>query len=118
MPKPPHDPSVDPNDDQGMPNAKDHQEAGAERPAPAGALVLPFARRGRLDTRYMMELGDQLTALIVEADIKPAHMRDIQANSRLLQMWRGMSRDMYRLMQHVITIKRPNVGKIYTSTQL
>ena len=60
-----HDPSVDPDDDQGMPDAEDHQEVGA--------------RRGRLDARYQMELGDQLGALIVEAGIKPTNYRDIKA---------------------------------------
>ena len=49
-----------------------------------------------------MELGDQITALIIEAGIRPAHMKDIQADGRLLHMWRGMSRDMYRLMRHVV----------------
>ena len=63
---PPHDPGVDPDDDQSMPNANDHQEAGAERPTPAGASVPPFARRGSIDSRYRMDLGDQLTTLIVE----------------------------------------------------
>ena len=45
-----------------------------------------------------MELDDQITAFIVEAGIMPVHMRDIHADGRLLQMWRGMSCDMYRLM--------------------
>ena len=67
MPAPPHDPSVDRDDDQGMPDAKDHQEAGAKRPAPTSAPVSPFARRGRLDSRYRMDLGDQITTLIVKA---------------------------------------------------
>ena len=48
-----------------------------------------------------MELGDQLTTLIVEAGIRPAHMRDIPVDGRLLQMWRGMPRYMYSLMRHV-----------------
>ena len=89
---PPHDPCVYTDDDQGMPDAEDHQEVGVDRHAHAGTPVPPFARRGRLDTRYKMELGDQLTALIVEAGIRPATMRDIQADGRLLHMWRGMSR--------------------------
>ena len=37
MPAPPHDLSVDLDDDQDMPDVEDHQEAGTERPAPAGA---------------------------------------------------------------------------------
>ena len=99
---PPHDPDLDPNEDQGMPDAEDHHEAGAERPAPAGAPV----RGQRLsDARYRMELGDQLIALIVEASIRPANMRDIQADGRLLHMWRGMLCDMYSLMRHVIGAK-------------
>ena len=83
MPTPPHDPGVDPDDDQGMPDAEDHEEASVERHAPAGAPILPFARCGQLDTRYRMELGDQLSALIVEVGIRPAHYRDIQADDRL-----------------------------------
>ena len=51
---PPHDLGVDPDDDQGMPDAEDYQEASAKRHAPASAPVPPFARHGRLDTRYMM----------------------------------------------------------------
>ena len=94
MPAPPHDPGVDPDDDQGMPDAEDHQETGAERHAPTSALVPPFARRGRLDTRYRMELGNQLSALIVEASISPTHYKDIQVDDRQLQMWRGMPHDM------------------------
>ena len=43
---PPHDLGVDPHDNQGMPYAEDHQEAGAERPALVGAPVLPFSRHG------------------------------------------------------------------------
>ena len=83
----PNDPSVDPDDDQYMADAEDHdQEAGAERHAPAGALVLRFSRRSRPDTRYRMELGDQFSALIVEAGIRPAYYRDIQADDRLLWM--------------------------------
>ena len=52
MPTPPHDPGVDLDDDQGMPDVEDHQEAGVERHAPAGAPVPPFSRRNRPDTRY------------------------------------------------------------------
>ena len=76
MPAPvPHDPGVDPDDDQGMADAEDHQEVGA--------------RHGQLDVRYWMKLGDQLNALIVEAGIRPTHYKDIEADYRLLQMWRG-----------------------------
>ena len=86
MLEPPHDPGVDPDGDQDMADAKAHdQEATGERHAPhAGASVLPFARRSRPDTRYRMDLGDQLSALIVEAGIKPSHYRDIQDDDRLL----------------------------------
>ena len=108
MPPSPPDPGVDPDDhDEGMPDAKDdHQEVSADqRPAPAGALV-----RGRLgDARYRMELADQLIALIVEAGIRPAHYRDMEADDRLLRMWKGMPHDMYNLMQHVV-----GVTKIFT----
>ena len=93
---------MDLDDDQGMPDAKDHQEADAERPPLAGAPVPPFARHGQLDSKYRMELGDQLTALIIEVGIRSANMRDIQADGRLLHMWRGMPCDMYSLVRHVI----------------
>ena len=85
-----------------MPEAKDHQEPGVERPDPAGAPIPHFSRHGRLDRRLRMELGDQLCALILEARLMPTTMRDIHANSRLVHMWRGMSRDMYSLMWHVV----------------
>ena len=108
MPGPPHDPSVDPDDDdQDMDDAKDdhgEDEAGAaERHAPAhGAPVPPFAKRVRPETKYRMELANQLCALIFDAGIRPAHYKDIQADDRLLRMWRGMLRDMYGLMWHVV----------------
>ena len=98
---PPHDPGVDPDDDQDMLDVDDH-EAGVERTAPAAVPVPPFSRHGRLDSRYRMELDDQLTALIFEVGIRPATMRDIHADGRLLHMWRGMPRDMYKLMRHVV----------------
>ena len=80
MSPPPHDLGVDPDDDQGMPNAKDHQDVSA--------------RCGQIDSRYQMELGKQLSELIVEADISPTHYRDIEVDDRLLHMWRGMLCDM------------------------
>ena len=57
---PPHEPSVDPNDDQDMADAEDdhdQDEAGAaerhaDPHAPHGAPVRPFARRGQLDTEW------------------------------------------------------------------
>ena len=104
MPAPPHDPGVDPDDDQGMQDAEDHQEAGADqRPTPAGALV----RGQRLsDARYRMELGDQLISLIVEVGIRPADFKDIEAKDRLSQMWKDMPRDMYNLMWHVVGVMK------------
>ena len=103
----PHDLGVDPDDDQDMADAEDdhgQDEVGAtERHAPAhGASVPPFARCGRLKTRYRMELGNQLCALIVDAGIRPAHYRDIQADDSLLWMWRGTPHDMYGLIRHVV----------------
>ena len=56
-----HDPDVDPDDNQAIPYAEDHQEAGAKRDTLAGASVPPFARCGQLDSRYRMDLGNQLT---------------------------------------------------------
>ena len=41
----PHDLGLDPNEDQDILYFKDHQEAGAERHAPAGAPVLHFSKR-------------------------------------------------------------------------
>ena len=104
MLEPPHDLGVDPDDDQDMADAKDHdQEVGGERHAPhAGAAVPPFSRHGRPDTQYTMDFFNQLSALIIEAGIRPAHYIDIQVDDRLLRMWRGMSCDMYNLMQHVV----------------
>ena len=40
--------------------------------------------------------------MIVEVGVRPATMRDIQVDGRLLHMWRGMLRDMYNLMRHAI----------------
>ena len=104
IPPPPPDLGVDPHDeDEGMPDiAEDNQEVGPDqRPTLVGGLV-----RGRRlsDARYRMELGDKIIALIVEAGIKPANFRDIEADDRLLRMWRGMPRDMYSLMWHVVGV--------------
>ena len=89
MPDPPHDPGVDPDDDdQDMADVpeddQDENEAdAAERHAPTHvAPVSSSTRCGRPETRYRMELGNQLCALIIDAGIKPAHYRDIQANDR------------------------------------
>ena len=96
MPPPP-DPVVDLDDL----DAEDQKEAGADdqRHAPVGA---PARGRCMSDARYRMELGDQLISFLVEAGIHPIDFRDIEADDRLLQMWRGMSRDIYSLMRHVI----------------
>ena len=75
MPTPPHDLGVDTVDDHGMPDVEDHQEAGVERSAPASAPVPPFSRHGRLDSKYTLQLGDQLTPLIVEAGMRPTTIR-------------------------------------------
>ena len=101
MPVPLNDLGVDSDEDQDIPDIGDH-EAGVEKASPADVLVPPFARRGRLDSRYRMELGDQLIALVVEASIKPANMRDIQVDGKLLHMWRGMPHDMYNMILHVV----------------
>ena len=69
---------------------------------PHGAPVPHFSRRGQPRTRYQMELGSQLYGLISNAGIRPAHYRETQGDDRLLRMWRGMLRDMYDLMQHVV----------------
>ena len=90
MSEPPHDPGVDPDDDQDMADAKDHDqdEVSVERHPPNGASVPPFARHGRPETRYRMEFDNQLNALIVKVGINPAHYKDIHVDDRLLQMWR------------------------------
>ena len=77
MPAPPHDPGVDLDEDQDIPDVEDHQEAGVEVPSPSGASVLSFASHGRLDIRLRMELGDQIYALNFEAGVRPTTMRDI-----------------------------------------
>ena len=79
---PQNDPGVDLDDDQDMLDVDDH-EAGAKRLAPVGAPILPFSRRGRLNARYRMELGDQISALIVEVGFRPAHYRDIHVDDSL-----------------------------------
>ena len=84
MPPPPPNLVVDLDDL----DAEDQQEAGVDqRPTPPGASA-----RGRRmsDARYKMELGDQLIALLVEASIRPTDFTNIEADDRLLQMWRGM----------------------------
>ena len=73
----------------------DQDEAGviAERrvdPTPHGAPVPSFARRGRPETKYRMELGRKLCGLISDAGIRPVHYREIHGDDRLLQIWRGM----------------------------
>ena len=79
---PPNDLGVDLDDDQDVADAEDH-EAGANILRPHGALVSPFSRR-RLDSRLRMELGNQLCALFVEVGVKPATMREIQVDARLV----------------------------------
>ena len=98
---PSNDLGVDADDDQDMVDVEDH-EVGADKPAPASAPVPPFARRSRPDSRFRLELGDQLCAFFVEVGVRPATMRDIRADGRLVHMWRGMPRDMYNLMRHVV----------------
>ena len=100
MPAPPNDPGVDPDDDQDMSDAEDH-EAGVDRLGPHGAPVPPFSGH-RLDSRLRMELGDQLCGFFVEVGVRPATMRDIQDDGRLVHMLRGMSCDMFTLMWHVV----------------
>ena len=81
---PPHDPGVDPDDyDQEMADVPHQDEVGgvAERRAdphvPHGAPILPFARRGRPETRYWMDLGSQLCGLISDVLIRPTHYGEI-----------------------------------------
>ena len=81
MPGPRNDLVVDPDDDRDIVVTKDH-EADADRPTRVCAPVPPFARC-RLENRLRMELGDQLYALIIKVGVKPAIMRDIQADGRL-----------------------------------
>ena len=107
MSDPPHDPGVYPDDyDQEMADALEDEAGGvAERradPAPHGAPVPYFARLSRPETIYRMELGNQLCGLISDVGIRPAHYREIQGDDILLRMWRGMPRDMYSLMRHVV----------------
>ena len=84
MSDPPHDPGVDPDDyDQEMADAssKDEASGATERRvdphAPHGASVPPFARCGRPESRYWMELGSQLWGLISDVGIRPTHYREI-----------------------------------------
>ena len=81
MPAPPNDLGVDPDDDKDMADAED--QAGANRPSPHGTPVPPFARR-RSDSRLRMELCNQLCEFVVEVGVKPATMREIQVDARLV----------------------------------
>jgi hypothetical protein len=46
----------------------------------------------RPDTRFRLELGDRLCALLVEVGVLPVLMRDIREDPMLLELWREMSR--------------------------
>ena len=80
MPTPPNDPGVDPDDDQEMADAEDW--AGANIPAPHVAQV-PAGVRGRPNTIFRMDLGEQICQLLVEEGVKLATMREIRADHRL-----------------------------------
>ena len=75
MPPPPNDLGLDPDDDQDMADAED--QAGEDTPGPHVAQVSTSVARRRPDTRFRMELGDQLCALLVEGEVMPATMREI-----------------------------------------
>ena len=53
--------------------SEDEADGAAERcldPAPHSASIPPFARCGRPETRYRMELGNQLCGLISDVGIR------------------------------------------------
>ena len=62
--------------------------------------------RHRSYTRFRLELGDQICALLVELGVHPVLMQDIKANPMLLDIWRDMSRDMVPLMCHIVRATR------------
>jgi hypothetical protein len=45
------------------------------------------------NTRFRLELGDRISALLTEVGVRPALMHDIMAYSTLLDIWREMSHD-------------------------
>jgi hypothetical protein len=62
--------------------------------------------RGRLDTRFKLELGDRLYALLVEMGVYPVLMRDIRKNTILLELWREMSHNIMPLICHIVGATR------------
>ena len=70
IPSPPNDPGVDV--DEEMEEAEDE----GDRPDPDQVQIHAGVRR-RLDTRFRMELGDQLYRLLVDAGVHPTMIREI-----------------------------------------
>ena len=99
MSPPLDDPGVDPDYDQDMANVDD--QAGTDRPGPHVTQV-PTGVRHRPDTRFRMELGNQLCRLLVEEGVRPTTIREIKADDRLATIWRGMPHDMLTQMYHVV----------------
>jgi hypothetical protein len=58
--------------------------------------------RHRPDTRFKLDLGDQLSTLLTKVGVCPTLMRDIRADPTLLEIWREMSRDLMPLMCHIV----------------
>jgi hypothetical protein len=67
---------------------------------------IPGSMRHRLDTRFRLELGDQLCALLVEVGVHPVMMQDIREYPMLLDIWREISCDMMPLMHYIVRSTR------------
>ena len=56
----------------------------------------------RPDTRFRLELGDQISTLLTKVGIFPDLMRDIREYPILLDIWRDMPHDLMPLMRHIV----------------
>ena len=56
--------------------------------------------------RFRMELGDQLSSLLVEEGVCPTMMHQIMEDPRLLDIWRDIPRDMMSFMRHFVGVVR------------
>jgi hypothetical protein len=63
------------------------------------------------DTRFRLELGDRLSALLTKVGVCPALMRDIRVDPTLLDIWNEVSHDLMPLMCHIIESSRLLVAR-------
>jgi hypothetical protein len=89
------------------PLADDDEDIILEVMASQGPQVqIPDGMHRRLDTRFRLELGDQISALLTKVGVFPALMRDIKAYPMLLELCMEMSHDLMHLMCHIIVVSR------------